>query len=220
MKILLLEDDIILNEIIEEFLIEQNYDVVCSFDGFEAQDFIYEQKFDLLLLDVNVPNINGFDLLKDLRDKNTKAPAIFITSLNRTNDLQNGFDAGADDYIKKPFELDELNIRINNIKRLYQIDDNKLIIINKNVLFDTKNNILIKDGKNISLTKKEVSILKYLINNKNQSVSIEELILNIWGYDKSPTNATIRTYIKNLRNYIDEDIISNTKGVGYKINIL
>ena len=220
MKILLLEDDIILNEIIAEFLLEENYDVVCSFDGYEAQDLLYENRFDLLLLDVNVPNIDGFELLKDLRSKNIKTPAIFITSLNQINDLQSGFDAGADDYIKKPFELDELHLRINNIKRLYNIDDTTIITINKKIQFDTKNNQLINNGKNINLTTKEALILKYLTNNKNQPISTDELTLNIWGYNNTPTNATMRTYIKNLRNYMGEEVIATVKGVGYKINIL
>jgi len=103
MKILLLEDDEILNEIISSFLLKKGYIVESLFDGVEAQDILYTKSFDLLLLDVNVPNINGFDLLKDLRGHNINTPTIFITSLNETEDLKEGFLSGCDDYIKKPF---------------------------------------------------------------------------------------------------------------------
>ncbi len=220
MKILLLEDDIILSEIIEEFLNEKEYEVICCDNGEEAQDIIYREVFDLLLLDINVPFVNGFEILKDLREKDIKTPAIYITSLNTSKDLKYGFKMGADDYIKKPFELDELDARIDNIKRLYNIKDERVKEIGDKILFDIKNNILKIDDKEINLTKKEALILEYLINNANSPISIDELTLNIWGYENTPSSATIRTYIKNLRKYLGKDLISNIKGVGYRINIL
>ena len=117
MKILLLEDDLILNEILEEHLIKQKHQITTTFSSNEAIKELYSETFDLLLLDVNVPDLNGFELLKELRDNNILTPTIFITSLNMVEDMQKGFDSGCDDYIKKPFELKELDIRINNIKR-------------------------------------------------------------------------------------------------------
>ncbi len=108
MKILLLEDDLILNEIIEEYLIFQTHEVITTFSGNEAQNYLYSQTFDLLILDVNVPFLNGFELLKELREQNIKTPTIFITSLNMIEDIQKGFDSGCDDYLKKPFVLKEL----------------------------------------------------------------------------------------------------------------
>ena len=216
MKILLLEDDIILSEIIEEYLQKLNHTVICSFDGEEAEILCFDEKFDLLLLDVNVPNLDGFELLESLRKNIINTPAIFITSLNTSEDLEQGFKSGGDDYIKKPFELSELNIRINNIKRLYKIEDNSIINIDKNIFFDTAHNKINIDEKTISLAKKESEILKYLINNNTKPVSINELGINIWGYDEAPTEATIRTYIKNLRKYLGASYIENIKGVGYK----
>ena len=103
MKILLLEDDEILNEVISSFLIKKGYQVCSTYDGEEAEDELYKNNFDLLLLDVNVPNINGFELLKNLRANNINTPAIFLTSLNDTEDLKEGFLSGCDDYIKKTF---------------------------------------------------------------------------------------------------------------------
>lgn len=218
MKILLLEDDLILNEIIEEYLISQNNEVISTFDGNEAEDYLYSQTFDLLLLDVNVPELNGFELLRNLRAQNIKTPAIFITSLNMADDMQKGFDSGCDDYIKKPFELKELDIRINNIKRLFNITPTNIIILEKDLLLDTQNLYILKEDKKIHIAKKESEVLQYLINNSIKTVSIDELSMNIWAYEETPNASTIRTYIKNLRKILGEEQILNIRGVGYRFN--
>lgn len=218
MKILLLEDDIILNEIIEEHLQNAGFEVTSCEDGYEAEAFIYESQFDLLLLDVNVPNINGFELLQSLREKKINTPAIFITSLSTSNDMEEGFKCGADDYIKKPFEIKELLLRINNIKRIYHIENNTTIKLSLKISFDTTLNNITNNGEIFSLTKKETQILHYLINHPNQNISMDELITNVWEYDQIPSDATIRTYIKKIRKYIGEEFISNIKGVGYRFN--
>ena len=218
MKILLLEDDTILNEIIEENLINCGFEVISCEDGYEAETFIYESQFDLLLLDVNVPNLNGFELLHSLREKKITTPAIFITSLNTSSDMEKGFSCGADDYIKKPFEIKELLLRINNIKRIYHIENKSRIDFSANISFDTDLNIIENNGILFHLTKKESQILSYLINHQNQNISMDELITNIWEYDQTPSDATIRTYIKKIRKYIGEEFISNIKGVGYRFN--
>lgn len=218
MKILLLEDDFILNEIITEFLISLNYEVTAVFDGLEAQTLAYEKVFDLFILDVNVPIISGFEFLKELRTRNIKTPAIFITSLNSADDLKQGFDSGCDDYIKKPFELQELDLRINNIKRLFNIESNVEIVIAKDLVYNTKTFELNNNGLKSVLAKKEAKILEYFLNNENKIVSSEELSVNIWSYEEYPLSSTIRTYIKNLRKLIGEESIITIKGVGYRFN--
>jgi DNA-binding response OmpR family regulator len=218
MKILLLEDDLILNEIILEHLEEKNYEVTSSFDGTQAQELIYSKNFDLLLLDVNVPNIDGFELLEDLRAQGIKTATIFITSLNMIDDVEKGFKLGCDDYIKKPFELRELDLRIDNIKRLLNISNNDNIKIDTNIQLDSANLEIIKEKNKYSITKKEYEVLTYLIKQENKPVSIEELSLNIWSYEESPSDSTIRTYIKNIRKIIGEEKISNIRGVGYRFN--
>ncbi len=218
MKILLLEDDLILNEIIEEYLLSQNHQITTVFSGIEAQDLIYSQKFDLLLFDVNVPEPNGFELLKDLRAREIYTPTIFLTSLNQVNDIEKGFNSGCDDYLKKPFELKELDLRINNMKRLFNLESKELIKVSNDIYLD-KNNFLIKKDKNeIHLAKKECEVLEYLINNSNKVVGIEELSLNVWAYEDAPISSTIRTYIKNLRRIIGDEYIINLRGVGYRFN--
>ncbi len=218
MKILLLEDDVMLSEIIEEFLIGLNYQVDLAFSGFEAEDLAYANRYDLLLLDVNVPHVSGFEFLKALRDIGNKTPAIFITSLDTSDDLKLGFDMGCDDYIKKPFDLSELDVRINNIKRLYKIENSNILKLNDTTSFDKQNLLLIKDNKEINISKKEAEILEFFLLNRDQIVTIDEISHNIWSYENSPSGATIRTYIKNLRKLIGNEHISNIRGVGYRFN--
>ncbi|PLY10840.1 MAG: DNA-binding response regulator [Arcobacter sp.] len=217
MKILLMEDDLILNEIIEEHLQDKGHTVISTYDANSAQNHLYEDTFDLLLLDVNVPGFTGFELLKELRDNGIKIPAIFITSLDMIDDVEKGFASGCDDYIKKPFELKELDLRINNIKRLFNIYLSTLKI-SENCIIDKENLMIIIENKNIHITQKELDVLIYLYNNKEKVVSIDELSLNLWSYEDSPSSATIRTYIKNLRKLLGENYILNIRGVGYRFN--
>jgi len=217
MKILLLEDDLILNEIVEEFLLDLGYEVTVAYDGMHASEIIYDEHFDLLILDVNVPNMTGFEFLKSLRDNNITTPAIFTTSLDSVDDVEEGFNSGADDYLKKPFELKELELRINNIKRLLHMEDDELII-GENLKFNTKLNFIDNDSIKTKLPLKEAQILKYLLNNTNRCVSQDELSSNIWSYEDSPTSSTIRTYIKNIRKIVGDEYIETIKGVGYRFN--
>lgn len=219
MKILLLEDDILLSEIISEHLLDKNYDVSLAYSGDEALELTYENKFDLFLFDVNVPNLSGFELLKQIRKNAIKTPAIFITSAKMLEDMQKGFEVGCDDYIKKPFELKELDLRIENIKRLYNISPSSILEFTKEIFLDNKNLELIINDKSIKIALKEKEVLMYLYRNKDKTVSIEELSSNVWAYEDSPQDSTIRTYIKNLRKILGEDKIINTRGVGYRFNI-
>ncbi|XOB62407.1 response regulator transcription factor [Campylobacterota bacterium DY0563] len=219
MKILLLEDDTLLNEIIIEFLEELDYEVFTTFDGQEALEAIYENRFDLLILDVNVPSLNGFELLKELKSNSIDIPTIYITSLHTSQDMEDGFKAGADDYIKKPFHLSELKLRINNIKRLRHIEDSGVVKLSENIYYDNDEKILKINEKSNHLSKTEAKVFEYFIKNKNKSISIEEISLNNWVYDEVPTATTIRTYIKNLRKILGKDKITTIKGLGYKLNL-
>lgn len=218
MKILLLEDDILLNEIIEEYLISLKYNVVTTYDGQEALERIYEESFQFLILDINVPSLTGLDLLKILKQNKIDIPAIFITSLHTARDVEIGFYAGADDYLKKPFQLSELKARLNNIKRLRNIDSMGIIKINKHIEYNYDSKLLKVNEKTYTLPKIESKILEFFFKNKNKIVSIEEISLNNWVYDEIPTAATIRTYIKNLRKILGKECITTIKGIGYKLN--
>lgn len=219
MKILLLEDDVILNEIIEEFLLSLNYEVITAFDGNIAEELIYEESFDLLLFDVNIPNITGFELLKNIRQNNINIPIIFITSRHTADDVKIGFNSGCDDYIKKPFELSELQLRIENIKRLRQIDNHGQIKIDNDTFYNYEKKVIIRNNEEFNLSKIEAKILEYFLKNKNKAISIDEISVNNWLYDEMPESTTIRTYIKNLRKKLNDETITTLKGIGYRFNI-
>ena len=219
MKILLLEDDVILNEIIEEFLLSLNYDVITAFDGNIAEELIYEESFDLLLFDVNIPNITGFELLKNIRQNNINIPIIFITSRHTADDVKIGFNSGCDDYIKKPFELSELQLRIENIKRLRQIDNHGQIKIDNDTFYNYEKKVITRNHEEFNLSKIEAKILEYFLKNKNKTISIDEISVNNWVYDEMPESTTIRTYIKNLRKKLNDETITTLKGIGYRFNI-
>jgi len=213
-----MEDDEILNDVIRIQLESKGYEVNSVYDGDEAEAAICESNFDLLLLDVNVPSINGFELLTSLRASSINTPAIFITSLNDTEDLKEGFSSGCDDYIKKPFEFKELELRIENIKRLYKLDLNHIVEISLNTTYDFNTATIIKENEKYSLSKKELKVFEYFLKNKKRIISMEELSLNVWTYDDRPNDSTIRTYIKNFRKILSSDIITTIKGVGYLFN--
>ena len=216
-RILLLEDDANLNETVTEFLEEKGYDVVSVFDGHEAQERLYESKYDLLLLDVNTPGMNGFDLLKEAREHDVVAPAIFITSLDSVDDLEKGFESGCDDYIRKPFALKELYIRVDTLlKRAFYHESKELIEIAKNIAYDIKNNELIIDEEVVSLGHKESMLLKLFMKNEGEVIVHERIYEHLWDYDEEPSDTALRTYIKNLRKIIGKDRIVSIKKQGYK----
>lgn len=220
MKILLLEDDPILSEIIEEFLVENGLHVTLFYDGKEALDAIFESKFDILILDINVPSLNGFELLKTLKDAHITTPTIFITSLSQISDVKKGFALGAEDYLKKPFELEELLVRIERTRKLHRIEESTAITLSKTIVYEPLNYTIIDSKAIHQLRKKEAQLLEYFIAQANRMVSFEEIIEEVWRYDDVPTHATVRTYIKNLRSYGLEENIENIKGVGYRFKCL
>lgn len=220
MKILLLEDDPILSEIIEEFLCEHDYHVTLFYDGQEALDALFLDKFDILVLDINVPSLSGFELLKALKEAGIITPTIFITSLSQINDVKKGFALGAEDYLKKPFELEELLVRIERTKKLHNIEQNKTIKLSDTMTYEPFNNTLFSASENFQLRKKEAQLLDYFLSQQNRLLSFEEIIEEVWRFDEVPTHATVRTYIKNLRSYGLEANIENIKGVGYRFKCL
>ena len=220
MKILLLEDDPILSEIIEEFLCEHGYHVTLFYDGQEALDALFVDKFDILVLDINVPSLSGFELLKALKEAGIITPTIFITSLSQINDVKKGFALGAEDYLKKPFELEELLVRIERTKKLHNIEQNKTIKLSDTMTYEPFNNTLFSASENFQLRKKEAQLLDYFLSQQNRLLSFEEIIEEVWRFDEVPTHATGRTYIKNLRSYGLEGNIENIKGVGYRFKCL
>ncbi len=216
-KILLLEDDANLNDTVTEFLEDEGHEVISVFDGYEAQEKLYETKFDLLLLDINVPGIDGLELLKESRQEGVVAPAIYITSMNSVDDLERGFESGCDDYIRKPFVLKELLIRVETLlKRSFFHEQKQLIPIREGIEYDTKNSELVIDGTPVSLGNKESKLLQLFMKNKGEVLSHERIYKHLWDYNEEPSDSALRTYIKNLRKLIGKESIVSIKKQGYK----
>ncbi len=216
-KILLLEDDANLNETICEYLEEKGFEMVSIHDGYEAQDKLYEAHYDLLLLDVNTPGIDGFEVLKSAREQGVKAPAIYITSLGSVDDLEQGFESGCDDYIRKPFALKELLIRIETLlKRNFYHEERTLIEIDEEIVYDIKNSALLVAGNPYQLGMKEAKLLKLFLQSSGEVLSHERIFDALWHYDEEASDASLRTYIKNLRKIIGKERIVSIKKQGYR----
>jgi DNA-binding response OmpR family regulator len=216
-RILLLEDDMALSETVVDYLENLNYEVTTVYDGNSAMDEIYENSFDLLLLDVNVPDINGFEILKNARAQNITTPSIFITSLNSIVDLEHGFESGCDDYIRKPFSLKELKLRVETIlKREFFHQNNSKIQIDTNIFYNTDNDLLVVNNEDIQLNNKDAKLLKLFLQNIEQVLSHETIYSALWDYDEQPSETALRTYIKNLRKYLGKEKIVSIKKLGYK----
>lgn len=218
LRILLLEDDFTLSTIIEEYLSDQGHAITCAYNGESALDLGYEKAFDLFLFDVKVPLVNGFDVLRELRKREKKSPAIFITSLNTIDDLSSAYDAGCDDYLKKPFELKELELRIHAlIKRTLPLFEEALIPITKTIVFDPKQGRLANGTDEIILPRKEGKILKVLLSHPDSIVSSKTLMESAWDFDEEASEESLRTHIKNLRKHLGKERIINIRGQGYQI---
>jgi len=216
-KLLLLEDDITLNETIVDYFESLDYEIISVYNGNDAQEAIYEKNFDLLLLDVNVPDIDGFEILKSIRESNNTTPAIFITSLNSMDDVEDGYESGCDDYIRKPFALKELKLRVETIlKRGFFHSNATKVEIDKNIYYDTASDILNVNDQEIQLKNKDAKLLKLFLQNKDKLVTHETIYSVLWEYDEEISESALRTYIKNLRKLLGKEKIVSIKKLGYR----
>ncbi len=214
--LLLLEDDLQLSDTVKQFLEFKGYTVHCAYDGLQAQEIVYEKRIDLMLLDVKVPLLNGFDFLKNLRKEGKEIPAIFITSLNSVDDVEKGFEVGCDDYIRKPFSLKELLVRIESLlKRSFGSYDEK-IDLGEGLVFDIKELLLTQHNQRMPLKTKELKLLSLFLQNANELITYEKINEALWEYDEEPSAGSLRTYIKTLRSSIGKETIETIKNVGYR----
>ena len=215
-QILLVEDDETLSELINEYLSEQGYDVTVCADAKAALDTAYERNFDILILDVKLPKGDGFSLLRELRRLGNDTPAIFTTSLNALQDLEIGYKSGCDDYLKKPYELKELLLRIQILlKRKFSHVNDEFIELNDGYKFYPSSKTLRQNGQIVSLSNKESELLALFLENKNTLLSKEAIFEKIWNYGEEPSELSLRVYVKNLRRILGKDAIVNRRGDGY-----
>ena len=211
-KLLLLEDDRLFGETLVDFLEGEGYEVVHFLSAKPAIEMVYEEDaFDLYLLDVNIPDMNGFDLLRQLRESGDKTPAIYITSARDKEALATGFHSGADDYMKKPIDLDELLLRIEAQLRRHQGLQKVQV---GEYLFDMERLVLYKEGEPVPLPKKLAELLGLSLRNRGEVVSTDEILSEIYG-EENPGTGALRVYINKLKQLFGKDTITNIRGIGY-----
>ena len=217
MKVLLLEDDNALSDLLSDHLEDKGYDVTLCMNGQDALENLIDGKFDLALLDINTPIMSGIEVLKTIREEyKNNTPAIILTAYHDIKHLKESFESGVDDYIKKPFDLEELDQRILRLCRQFSIEQDNKIQISTLIFFEPETCKITLPEKKVSIAQKERDILKYFCTHKNRVISSSELLQNIWAYEEMPTDSTIRVYIKNLREIIGKDKITTIRGIGYK----
>jgi DNA-binding response OmpR family regulator len=224
-KILLVEDDLNLGLIISDHLKSDGYAVSLCNNGIEAMQRFNEDKFHLCIFDVMLPKKDGFTLARDIRKMNSEIPILFLSAKGMTEDKVEGFNAGGDDYLSKPFSIEELQLRIKALLKRINIrvepeEQTKFAL--GIFIFDTENQTLVSKDEVKSLTKKEVQILKILYKYKNQVISREVILNAVWGQNDYFVGRSLDVFITKLRKYLREEpkiLISNIHGVGFKFEL-
>ncbi len=225
-SILLVEDEENLHEALKLNLELEEYEVTSAYDGVEALKAVEQEHFDLMILDVMLPELDGISVCERIRLQNNDIPILILSAKNSSADRVLGLKKGADDYLTKPFNLEELLLRVSKLVEKSQ----RLLIrkpleqsyhFGKNQVNFNALECVTKDGEKITLTKKEIMLLKLLIENKNEVVTREKILQAVWGYNVYPTTRTIDNFILSFRKYFEEDSRNPTyfhsvRGIGYK----
>lgn len=225
-SILLVEDEENLQEALKLNLELEGYEITGAYDGAEALQAVQKEYFNLIILDVMLPEIDGITVCETIRLSNPDIPILILSAKNSSADRVLGLKKGADDYLTKPFNLEELLLRVNNlIKKSERLSSKEPIpdVYNfgKNKIDFKASEAFTKHGEKVTLTKKEIMLLKLLIENKNEVVTREKILQVVWGYNVYPTTRTIDNFILNFRKYFEEDsrdpkYFHSVRGVGYK----
>lgn len=220
MKILVVEDEARLAGFMQKGLQQAGYLVQVSDNGSEALNKAASETFDLILLDLMLPGMTGIDVLKNLRAFRIQIPVIIVSALGGTSQVVEGLDLGAVDYIKKPFEWEELLARIRILQRKVFASESTRISIN-DLLIDLMTREVTRSGKVIQLTAKEFTLLEYLVRNANRVVSKNQILESVWNMDFDPESNIVEVYMHQLRKKIDKGfetpVIETVIGVGYKL---
>lgn len=223
-RILLVEDEERLLEVVKLNLELENYEVVSAIDGKEALDRFHEQRFDLILLDVMLPHMDGFAVCRSIRLENRTVPILFLTAKNSAQDRVMGLKIGGDDYLVKPFDLEELLLRVQRLLERSAPEQKVGLIefsFGGNKIFFNKHEAITHKGDLVSLGKKELMILQLLIERDGDTISREEILDLVWGVDVYPSTRTIDNFIVGFRKYFEPDqrhpiYFYSIRGVGYR----
>ncbi|QFR39588.1 response regulator transcription factor [Candidatus Gracilibacteria bacterium 28_42_T64] len=216
-KILLIEDNREISDSIKQYLELEDFEIDRCFDGESGLDSALGKKYDLILLDVMLPEIDGFTIARKLKERGNEIPIIIITAKDSIDDKLIGFDYGVVDYIVKPFDLRELEARIKTILR--KNDDNSVLVVN-NIEIDMSKRIFTKDSKDVLITQKEYLIIELLLKNRGTPTSRTDIIEYAWGGGDSifDSDGKLDVYISNIRHKLSKELIHTIKGFGYKID--
>ena len=220
MKILIVEDDVNISEFLKQGLTEEKYNVDCCFNGEDAFYLITTNKYDLIILDVMIPYVDGISLCEDLREIKNNVPIIILSAKSSIEDKVLGLNSGANDYVSKPFSFEELLARIKVQLRIEDFSTN--IIQIDNLSIDTNKKFVSRNNIEIKLSSKEYMLLEYLIRNKDKFISEYEINNILWNMEEQTASNIIRVYIYRLRKKIDNEndtkLIHTVRGLGYKIS--
>ncbi|MGE5432072.1 MAG: response regulator [Syntrophomonadaceae bacterium] len=220
MKVLLVEDEKKVASFIRKGLEEEYYTVDAAFDGRQGRELALSQEYDLIILDIMIPFTNGLMLLKEIRDNKISTPVLLLTARQSVESKVEGLDAGADDYLTKPFAFEELLARVRALLRRKE-SDISLSLRAGDLTLDLQTHSVIRNGVEISLTPKEYSVLEFLLRNKNKVISRTRLSEHVYDYHFDTDTNVIDVYINKLRNKIDKDfdkqLLFTIRGVGYSI---
>ncbi len=216
MTILLLEDDKLFAQSIEDFLEEEGFDVDIAYDGEEALSKNFENNYDLYLLDINVPKLNGLDFLKELRSINDETPAIFLTSYKDKDTLKQGFGSGADDYLTKPVDLDELILRIKSVLKRSN-KSIEVIKLENGLEFNPITKRIYENGVDLNVPIKVVHLFELCLQNRDAIITKEMIVSKLWSCSEGYSEGSIRVYINTLKKIVGKECLSNVKGIGYKV---
>lgn len=222
MRILVVEDERDLNRVISKRLESEGYSVDRCFDGEEALDFIDVGEFDAIIMDIMMPRINGIEVLKQMRSRNNSTPVLLLTARDGIGDRVNGLDAGADDYLVKPFAFEELLARIRVMTR--KASGNPTNVFSAaDLTMDLNSHTVVRGDVNINLSAKEFEILEYLLRNKGIVLSREKIESHVWNFDYSGGTNVVDVYIRYLRKKIDDEfepkLIHTVRGCGYVLRV-
>ncbi|MEG0152069.1 MAG: response regulator transcription factor [Cellulosilyticaceae bacterium] len=216
-KILVIEDNLDIQELIKEFLLSENYQVDTANDGVEGIEKFNKGEYDLIILDIMMPKLDGYGVCKIIRSKSS-VPIIMLTALNEERDEVKGFELQVDDYITKPFSFNVLIKRVEAMMRRTYGDKNDSIIEFNNIKINKDSYDAYINENEVELTTKEFDILRILMENKGNVIKREVFLDKLWGYDFYGDTRVIDTHIKNIRKKLQTDYIKTVKGVGYKID--
>lgn len=220
MRLLVIEDERKIARVITESLKREKYAVDAAYDGEEGFNLADSQPYDLLIVDRMLPGMDGTEIVKKLRENGKNMPILFLTALSTTEDKTLGLDVGADDYLTKPFAIDELLARVRALLRRPPIQQPDILKID-DLRIDKQQQTVTRAGKIIDLTNKEYALLEYLMQHPNQILGKETLIDHVWDFDADILPNNVEAYIKNLRQKIDKpfkkQLIKTVRGFGYRI---